>query len=93
MNCTPEFYLVVPDDSLLGIGIQRGDSIFCDSKPGPAHYVIGVWDDLAHVCIELSDGTLFNAADNTEAPPEGYRCGRVLYVQHPLVNEAKEVEA
>ena len=51
MNCTPEFYFVVPDNSLLDIGIQKGDSIFCDRNPGPAYYVVGVWDDLVHVCV------------------------------------------
>lgn len=90
MNCTPEFYFVVPDNSLLCIGIQKGDSVFCDRNPGHAHYVVGVWANLAHVCVELPDGTLFNAVDNQEAPPEGYRCGRVLYVQRPIASEARE---
>lgn len=63
-----------------------GDSIFCDRKPGPAHYVVGVW---AHICVELQSGMLFNAADNQKAPPEAYRAGRVLYVKRPLVNEAE----
>lgn len=90
MNCTPEFYFVVPDNSLLCIGIQKGDSVFCDRNPGPAHYVVGVWANLAHVCVELPDGTLLNAVDNQEAPPNGYRCGRVLYVQRPIASEARE---
>lgn len=94
MNCTPEFYFVVPDNSLLGIGIQKGDSVFCDRSPSPSHYVVGVWDDLAHICVELQDGTLFNTANNQEAPPEGYRLGRVLYIQRPIANEARdEMEA
>ena len=85
----PEFYIVVRDNSLLNIGMQKGDSIFCDRKPGPAHYVVGVWDDWAHICVELQSGMLFNAADNQKAPPEAYRAGRVLYVKRPLVNEAE----
>ena len=92
MNCTPEFYFVVPDNSLLDIGIQRGDSIFCDRNPGSAHYVVGVWDNLAHVCVELSDGALFNAADNTEAPPEGYRLSLIHIFFHGFTAGLRRIQ-
>ena len=56
----------------------------CDRETNPARFMIGVWDDLAHICTNVC-GQLFDEATHSFAPEDAEILGRALYVSRQLV--------
>lgn len=83
-----EYTITVKGNDLAGSGLFDGDLLFCDYDTGPAHLVVAVWGNTAHICREGIDGELFLANGTQKAPPEAMRFGRVLWVQRQILNQA-----
>lgn len=84
LDLHPTFYLTVSDGSYTHVGLFAGDVVMCDREDGPARFVIGVWDDLAHICTSVC-GRLFDEAAHSFAPEGAEILGRVLYASRQLV--------
>ena len=84
----PTFCVVVPDDSLLDIGLRTGDMLFCDGETAPARHVIATYPDdpdgVFHVCTLIGGKHLWDKAGGKDAPASATVWGRVLYVQRSL---------
>lgn len=85
MNITEADYCIqVEDKSLMHLGLFPGDTLMCDWQTTPSRFVIGVWNDEAHVC-SLVDGWLFDEVAHNFAPEGAELFGRVLSVVRDLV--------
>ncbi len=77
------FVVAVSDNSYIHLGIFEGDKLICDYLTSPARFVIGVWDDLTHICTDIG-GHLFDEAARTNAPSDAMILGRVVEIARPL---------
>lgn len=84
LDLQPTFCLTVSDSSYDHVGLLAGDVVMCDRETEPARFVIGVWDDLAHICTHVC-AQLFDEATHSFAPEDAEILGRVLYVSRQLV--------
>lgn len=84
LDLQPTFYLTISDGSYAHVGLLAGDVVMCDRETNPARFMIGVWDDLAHICTNVC-GQLFHEATHSFAPEDAEILGRALYVSRQLV--------
>ncbi len=84
LDLQPTFYLTISDGSYAHVGLLAGDVVMCDRETNPARFMIGVWDDLAHICTNVC-GQLFDEATHSFAPEDAEILGRALYVSRQLV--------